>query len=526
MPQPESTVRHALQWLYDDASLRSNLSPATHHHLRSWAEQHVRRAAAGNEASFGEGVNRTREAMAVVNELAAARTGLSAAALRRRLDALPVNRSLTLPALRSEREELASRGAAMSETEFLIRLLKLVDPLAPGSHPRALLPSGRATVAEKPAPSARRGGALALGALLVGLTLCVALLVGAYAQRGRLAGLFPSAAPPATFPPVTVRPTVAPTSDWYEIYFTTPGRPSASGPDVALARLLDGATRSIDVAIYELDREIVVEALLAAHARGVRVRVVTDIDLLLDDAERDAYARLDEAGVGLVGGNSNGIMHNKFAVIDGATLWTGSWNFSDNDTERHDNHAIAIRSPELAANYAATFEKMWEAQQFGPNRAPGGVTHRLTIGGIAVENYFSPEDGVTARIVARIAAAQRSVHFLAFSFTSDPIGDAILERAASGVAVRGVFETLASETEYSELPRFRQSGLDVRQDGNPYFLHHKVFIIDERTVILGSFNFSNNAETINDENILIIDDPVLAARFLAEFERIYAQAKP
>ena len=71
-----------------------------------------------------------------------------------------------------------------------------------------------------------------------------------------------------------------------------------------------------------------------------------------------------------------------------------------------------------------------------------------------------------------------------------------------------------------------QRGLDVRQDGNSYFLHHKVFIIDERTVILGSFNFSQNAERINDENVLIIDDATLAARFMEEFARVYAQAKP
>jgi phosphatidylserine/phosphatidylglycerophosphate/cardiolipin synthase-like enzyme len=65
----------------------------------------------------------------------------------------------------------------------------------------------------------------------------------------------------------------------------------------------------------------------------------------------------------------------------------------------------------------------------------------------------------------------------------------------------------------------------VLQDGNPYLMHHKVFIVDETTVILGSFNFSQNAETENDENLLIIDDPALARTFLDEFERVYATAK-
>jgi phosphatidylserine/phosphatidylglycerophosphate/cardiolipin synthase-like enzyme len=71
----------------------------------------------------------------------------------------------------------------------------------------------------------------------------------------------------------------------------------------------------------------------------------------------------------------------------------------------------------------------------------------------------------------------------------------------------------------------KAAGLDVLQDGNPYLMHHKVFIIDSKTVIVGSFNFSQNAETANDENLLILDEPALAGQFAAEFARVYAQAK-
>jgi phosphatidylserine/phosphatidylglycerophosphate/cardiolipin synthase-like enzyme len=56
-------------------------------------------------------------------------------------------------------------------------------------------------------------------------------------------------------------------------------------------------------------------------------------------------------------------------------------------------------------------------------------------------------------------------------------------------------------------------------------MHHKVFIVDGQTVIFGSFNFSQNAEEENDENLLIVDDPTLAQAFIAEFDRVYAQAK-
>jgi phosphatidylserine/phosphatidylglycerophosphate/cardiolipin synthase-like enzyme len=71
----------------------------------------------------------------------------------------------------------------------------------------------------------------------------------------------------------------------------------------------------------------------------------------------------------------------------------------------------------------------------------------------------------------------------------------------------------------------KKAGLDVYTDGNPWVMHHKVIIIDEQTVVFGSFNFSDNANTQNDENILIIQDPVLAKAFKAEYDRVLAVAK-
>ncbi len=113
---------------------------------------------------------------------------------------------------------------------------------------------------------------------------------------------------------------------------------------------------------------------------------------------------------------------------------------------------------------------------------------------------------------------------MAFSFTHDKIGAAMLDRGRVGVQVRGVFETTGSQTQFSEMGRFKDARFDVLQDGNPYLMHHKVIVIDERTVIFGSFNFSSNAAEDNDENCLIVDDPGLARLFLDEYERVRAQA--
>jgi phosphatidylserine/phosphatidylglycerophosphate/cardiolipin synthase-like enzyme len=323
---------------------------------------------------------------------------------------------------------------------------------------------------------------------------------------------------------------VSSSGDWYQLYFTSPRYPDKEADhhgslDEKLAAFINTAQVSVDMAIYQLDLPNVTQAMLDAKKRGATVRVVTDIDILNDPKENPSFKQLEQAGVQIVGGNPNAIMHDKFVVVDGQAVWTGSWNFTTNDTYRYNNNGILIQSPELARNYIVTFEKMFKNQQFGPQRKAGGTTPGLTIGGVTVENYFAPEDKVAEKIIARLKKAQTTMDFMAFSFTDDDIGQVVMDRAKAGVKVRGVFEKTGSETTFSEYGGMKAAGLDVLQDGNPYLMHHKVFIVDGQTVILGSFNFSQNAENENDENLLIVDDATLAQAFEAEFGRVYEQAK-
>lgn len=144
--------------------------------------------------------------------------------------------------------------------------------------------------------------------------------------------------------------------------------------------------------------------------------------------------------------------------------------------------------------------------------------------GTPIQVLFAPEDDVAHRLVPLIENAQSSIRFMAFSFTHEEIGAAVLARAKAGVDVRGIFETRGSQTEYSELPMLCCVGLPVRQDGNPYTFHHKVFVIDDRMVITGSFNFSSGADESNDENALVIANGDIAAQYLQEFEHRWAEA--
>lgn len=314
--------------------------------------------------------------------------------------------------------------------------------------------------------------------------------------------------------------------EWYRLYFTTPHYPDEPATRVeniqqGLIEAINSAQKRLDIAIYELDLEDVGDAILAARDRGVEVRIVTDSDTLEED---ETLIRLDKADLPVVPDERGAIMHNKFVVVDDLAVWTGSWNFTVNGTFRNNNNAIYIHSVELARNYTAEFEEMFSREEFGPTSTADTPAPQVKLGETLIEVCFAPEDECGQKLVELAGQAEQSIHFMAFSFTHDELGQTMRSRAKEGVAVHGVFETRGSEIEYSEYGRMKRQGLDVVQDGNPYTMHHKVIIVDEQIVVLGSFNFSGNADESNDENILIIHHPEIAAQYLAEFQRVYETA--
>jgi phosphatidylserine/phosphatidylglycerophosphate/cardiolipin synthase-like enzyme len=129
--------------------------------------------------------------------------------------------------------------------------------------------------------------------------------------------------------------------------------------------------------------------------------------------------------------------------------------------------------------------------------------------------------------VALIRDAQESIHFMAYSFTADDIGGALRDQAQNGLLVSGVMDQgQVASNQGTEYDLFGQALLDVRLDGISGLMHHKVIIIDEQIVITGSYNFTASAETRNDENVVIIFDPDVAARFMIEFRNVFGMAQP
>ncbi|NLG72177.1 MAG: DUF1669 domain-containing protein [Chloroflexi bacterium] len=351
--------------------------------------------------------------------------------------------------------------------------------------------------------------------------LAIVILVVVFQSQSGAAPRRVEYTPPPNATPLVTQQTV----DWYSIYFTDPLAPTAKqyrgGPDEDLAQAIRQASVSVDAAVQQLNLWSIRDALIDAHKRGLQVRLVMESDYM-DEKE---VQELISAGIEVLGDRQEGLMHNKFVILDRMEVWTGSMNFSLNDAYRNDNNLIRIRSPRLAQNYLVEFEEMFVQDQFGP-RSPANTPYpRLTVNDTQIEVYFSPDDGVQDRLLHLIGGAQQSIAFLAYSFTSDELATAMLERAQAGVHVSGVFETSQYySNQGTEFDHFLSSGVDVRLDGNPANMHHKVILIDDDIVITGSYNFSNSAETRNDENVLILYSAEIAAQYRQEFERIFNQA--
>ncbi len=317
--------------------------------------------------------------------------------------------------------------------------------------------------------------------------------------------------------------------DWWRLFFTHPGRTSGTSavtPERALVTVIRSARNSFYGAFFDLDSVPVGSALMEARKRGVDVRLVTDDS----NYSNEMINSLMGSGIPVVSDNRRPLMHNKFAVVDGELLWTGSWNATKNCEAKNNNNAILIRSADLAAIYKQEFDEMFELRVFGYRKEPGVFgalkkNYHVRIEDADINAYFSPDDDVERIIIKRIKKAKKSIRFMAFSFTSDGIGEAMIEKSRQGVSVSGVFEKRGAKSREGEYTKMRLEGLPVRLDANGGAMHHKVIIIDEERVITGSYNFSKNASRRNDENVLMIDSKDIAAQYLKEFDRIYRESR-
>ena len=127
--------------------------------------------------------------------------------------------------------------------------------------------------------------------------------------------------------------------------------------------------------------------------------------------------------------------------------------------------------------------------------------------------YFSPNHGATKAVVDALDGAKATVLVQAYSFTSAPIAKALVEAHDRGVHVQVILDRKETGSKYSSADFVAHAGIVTLIDGMHAIAHNKVMIIDGLAVITGSFNFTTAAERQNAENLLVIRDKTLAARY-------------
>lgn len=315
------------------------------------------------------------------------------------------------------------------------------------------------------------------------------------------------------------------------LYFTDNLTATGTSPDVtemeqALLDLLNSAEVSVDAAIYGLNRSAIRDALIAAHERGVVVRVVTD-DESREDGSSYApyYAALAVAGIPIVDDNRPGsLMHNKFFIVDETVVWTGSANMTDGDFTLNHNNTAVFTSPDLAAMYQTEFEQMFVSRRFSTAKTPQN-SHTIVDGSVLIELYFSPKNHAAAALLEEVATATESIYFSIYFLTDDDVRDALIAKAAEGVAIRGVWDRLGASNAYSDDEALCQAGIPIKFENLPGLMHNKFMVIDPAgpnpRVITGSMNWSAAGDESNDENLLILHSAADASVYTQAFMEIY-----
>jgi phosphatidylserine/phosphatidylglycerophosphate/cardiolipin synthase-like enzyme len=349
--------------------------------------------------------------------------------------------------------------------------------------------------------------------------------------------------------------------DTLAVFFLAQGEQSADSVMERLTGFVRGATRTLDFALYDMRFSDPLKNALSAALReranaGAQIRICFDGDKPL---QPNLAAGQDPAPVGTsafvrslgypwrrIAGMK--LMHNKFIIRDGQSVWTGSTNLTDDAFTLMENNIVTIDSAPLATNYAQEFEELWAKENF---ENTGNI--RTTAAPITFANQagaarvmFSPGLGhdIDSEIARRVHEAKRRVRICSLLINSGTlIGELgnLLQRRQ--VKVDGIYDRTQMEDVYRQwqevpsnhwkIPALKNIVLRadlVGKNSTPYtptskhdFMHNKVLVVDD-TVITGSYNFSRSAE-FNAENILFIESAPLAERYSTYIDHLIDKYK-
>ncbi len=345
----------------------------------------------------------------------------------------------------------------------------------------------------------------------------------------------------------------------------------------ALVDLIDDADKTVDFAVYGMrGQPRVLEALRQAQARGVAIRGVVDRDAqganyyadtdemvtavghVRDDGKVDERRTKDARNTiypeprcarpdgfegpvqclaydlgdrCLLAAHSSreplddgaAIMHNKFFVTDSRFVWTGSTNVSDTGTGGYNaNLVTVIDSRRLASGYLRELDQMYDNGRYHDDKRSAGPLH-VEVGASAVELLFSPQDSpIRERVRPLIKGARERIDVAVFYLTHKRLTADLIDAHLRGVKVRVIIDATAATNGFTKHELLRAVGIPVKVEGWGGKMHMKSAMIDGKTLITGSMNWTTAGDDTNDENVVIVHDEALAAQYGEFFEGLWA----
>ena len=318
----------------------------------------------------------------------------------------------------------------------------------------------------------------------------------------------------------------------------------------AIATFLDEATTSLDLAQYDFNllpetAAIVGDAIRRAAARGVTIRFLYNVDHVNPipvppppEPDVQLIATLPVEGKSIAGVPD--LMHHKYVIRDGKTIWTGSLNWTDDSFSRQENVVVVVESEALAKAFELDFEQLLLT---GDVAKSGFVDPRWVDD---ARPWFTPGHGedLSIRIAKMIRRAKTRVRICSPVITTAPVLGTLAEVITDGtVDVAGCVDATQVQEVIRQwnvnrqvswkLPLLQRvmAGPFTGKISTPYgpgtvhdFMHAKVTVCDD-TVFVGSFNLSRSGEQ-NAENVLEIKDAELADRLAAFVDEVRAKYGP
>lgn len=322
-----------------------------------------------------------------------------------------------------------------------------------------------------------------------------------------------------------------------------------------LAAYLNRAKYSLDICMYDFEKTFsynidtldtifapkVAAAIDSAYSRDVKIRYIYEAS-----NANTGLSLIDTAHIHTLGspqGSSYTIMHNKFVVIDAKSpdnsdpiVWTGCLNWYYEQFNWDYNNVVIVQDSALAKAYTAEFNMMWGDTGIAPNTATSKFgmyktdlgMHTFHIDGNLVELYFSPSDGTDSHIQSTIQTADKDLYFGMYTFTVNTDANLIMNKYTAGVYVSGIDDSWSNGYgPYTIFDPALGAHFQVYNESADTLFHNKFMIVDpsdtcsDPLVLTGSHNWTNGANTHNDENTLIIHNAAAANQYYQYFKATF-----